>query len=68
MSSISELTGAEFDAMAEHGSFDVLGPKKIELLRGELRFMNPAGPIHEDHIDYLTRWSIKNTTENIANK
>ena len=67
MSTISKLTGAEFDSMAEHGSFDVLGPKKIELLYGELRFMNPAGPVHDDYIDYLNRWSIKNTTENIAN-
>jgi Uma2 family endonuclease len=22
--------------------------------------MNPAGPVHDDYIDYLTRWSIEN--------
>jgi Uma2 family endonuclease len=61
-----KLTGREFDAMAEYGSFDVLGPKKVELIRGELVFMNPAGPIHDDYIDYLTRWSTKSANERVA--
>ena len=67
MSTLFRLTGAEFDSMAEHGSFDVLGPKTIELLHGELRFMNPAGPVHDDYIDYMNRWSMTNTSESIAN-
>ena len=56
MSVSSKITGAEFDSMVESGAFDRLGPRKIELIHGELRFMNPAGPIHDD---YLTRWSIE---------
>ncbi len=61
MSIASKITGAEFDSMVERGAFDGLGPRKIELIRGELRFSNPAGPIHDDYIEYLTRWSIDNT-------
>lgn len=63
----SKLSGAEFDSMVEKGAFDSLAPRKIELIRGELRFMNPAGPIHDDFIDYLTRWSTDRTTAADAN-
>ncbi|MEM7313112.1 MAG: Uma2 family endonuclease [Planctomycetota bacterium] len=63
MSTSARLTAAEFDAMVDNGAFDSIGPKKIELIRGELRIMNPAGPIHSDYINYLTRWSTNNTTE-----
>ena len=66
MNTYTQLTAAEFDAMAEHGSFDVLGPKKIELINGELRIMNPAGPIHDDFIDYLVRWSARSVPEEVA--
>ena len=62
MSTIAKLTGADFDSMVERGAFDRLEPMKIELIYGELRFMNPAGPIHDDHIRYLTDWSYENTT------
>jgi len=55
MTTIAKLSGAEFDAMVERGAFDRLGPKKLELIHGELRFMDPAGPLHDDLIDFLTR-------------
>ncbi|MCA9191313.1 MAG: Uma2 family endonuclease [Planctomycetales bacterium] len=67
MSTAVKLTGAEFDAMVERGAFQVVGSKKIELIRGELRFMNPAGPIHDDYIEFLTRWSTQNADPSIAN-
>jgi Uma2 family endonuclease len=60
MSVSSKITGAEFDSMVDRGAFDGLGPRKIELIRGELCFTNPAGPVHDDYIDYLTRWSVEN--------
>lgn len=63
MSVGSKLTGAEFDSMVERGAFDGLSPRKIELIRGELQFMNPAGPIHDDYIEYLNHWSVQ---ENLA--
>jgi Uma2 family endonuclease len=68
MSSVfAKLSGAEFDAMVDRGAFDCIEGKKVELIRGELRFMNPAGPIHDDYIDYLTRWSHNSTTRETAN-
>ena len=62
MSVAGKITGAEFDSMVDRGAFDAIGPRKIELIRGDLRFMNPAGPLHDDLIIYLTRWSTDNTT------
>ena len=63
----AKLTGSEFDTMVDRGAFDCIGGKKVELIRGELRFMNPAGPIHDDYIDFLTRWSHSSTTQETAN-
>ncbi len=56
MSTALRLTASEYDRMIERGAF-VGMDRKIELIRGELRQMSPAGPVHEDYIDYLTRWS-----------
>lgn len=67
MSTAAHITGAEFDSMVERGAFDRIGPKKVELIRGELRFMNPAGPIHDDIIEFLTDWSVRNTTREVCN-
>jgi len=61
MSIAAKITGVEFDSMVERGVFSGVRTRKIELIRGELRFMNPAGPIHDDYIDYLTRWSVEQT-------
>jgi len=66
MSTSAKLTAAEFDSMVDRGAFDSIGPKKIELVRGELRIMNPAGPLHGDYINYLTRWSTNQTNEHDA--
>ena len=63
----AKLTGSEFDAMVDRGAFDCIEGKKVELIRGELRFMNPAGPIHDDYIDYLTNWSVRSTLDRSAN-
>jgi len=57
MSTGLHLTSDEFDRMVECGAFDHLN-RKIELLRGELREINPAGPLHDDLITYLTNWSV----------
>ena len=60
MSTALKLTIQEYDQMIARGTFVGI-PIKIELIHGELREMNPAGPVHEDYIDYLTRWSIEST-------
>lgn len=57
MSTTLHLTIDEFDRMVLCGAFDHLR-RKIELIRGELREMNPAGPLHDDLITYLTNWSV----------
>ncbi len=50
------LTLSEFDHMVQVGAFDTIN-RKIELIRGVLLEMNPAGPIHDDLITYLMNWS-----------
>ena len=60
MSTGLHLTAQEFDRMVERGAFDHLN-RKIELIRGELREINPAGPLHDDLITYLTNWSARST-------
>lgn len=60
MSTALQLTTDEFDRMVEKGSFDHL-VGKIELIRGELRRINPAGPVHDDCISYLLAWSVRST-------
>jgi Uma2 family endonuclease len=61
MSTIAKLIGNDFDRMVLRGAFVDLEPMKVELIYGELRFMNPAGPVHEGEIEYLTTWSYANT-------
>ena len=53
------LSLAEYDQMVRVGALDTI-PRKIELIRGELLEMNPAGPIHDDLITYLNNWSVRN--------
>jgi len=66
MSTVSKLSGAEFDSMVDRGAFDGISPRKIELIRGELRFMNPAGPVHDDYIEFLTHWSVDSNSGGTA--
>ncbi|MFO0941710.1 MAG: Uma2 family endonuclease [Pirellulales bacterium] len=61
MSTIAKLKGSDFDLMVQRGAFDGLESLKVELIYGELRFMNPAGPIHEGEIEHLANWSYANT-------
>jgi Uma2 family endonuclease len=61
MSTAAKLRGSDFDFMVDRGAFDSLGPMKIELIHGELRFMNPSGPIHDGEIEFLVNWSYETT-------
>jgi len=58
MPSTLHLSLAEYDSMVLVGAFDRI-ERKVELIRGELIEMNPAGPIHDDLITYLTTWSAR---------
>ena len=55
------LTIEEFDRMVECGAFDHLN-RKVEFIRGELRQMSPAGPLHNHLVAYLHEWSIVATS------
>ncbi|MDV6031631.1 MAG: Uma2 family endonuclease [Phycisphaera sp. RhM] len=61
MSTSLHLTAAEFDRMVTCGAFDHLH-RKVELIRGELREMNPGGPLYDDLIMFLTGWSARSTS------
>jgi Uma2 family endonuclease len=54
------LSLQEYDDMVNAGAFDRF-PRKIELIRGELIEMNPAGPLHDHLITYLNNWSFRNS-------
>jgi Uma2 family endonuclease len=58
MSTLLHLTADEYGQMVQRGAFDHLD-RKIELIRGELREMNPSGPVHDDLVVYLTNWSFR---------
>jgi Uma2 family endonuclease len=60
MSTSAKFTLEEFDRMIKLGLFDPPYDRRIELIHGELTEMNPPGPLHEDVIDILTRWSFEN--------
>ena len=60
MSTHLHLKTAEYNRMVELGAFDHLH-RKIELIRGEICEMNPAGPVHDDLIAFLLNWSVRAT-------
>lgn len=60
MSTVLKLTTAEYDEMVAKGAFDGLA-KKIELINGVIVEMNPACPVHDDLIEFLNQWSVRNT-------
>ncbi|XZE55545.1 Uma2 family endonuclease [Planctomycetaceae bacterium SH139] len=60
MPSTLHLSLGEYDTMVRVGAFDRL-PRKVELIRGELIEMNPAGPLHDYLVAYLINWSVRHT-------
>ncbi len=57
MSVIAQLTLEQYDRMVEGGVFDPSRRWRLELIRGEIRQMNPIGSEHEEVVDRLTKWS-----------
>jgi len=66
MSTTAHVTLTEYDRMIACGVFDAAQRRRIELIRGELRDMNPIGSRHEVVVDRLNEWSIKNLPEGTA--
>ena len=65
MSTSLHLSVKEFDRMVACGAFDHLD-RKIELIGGELHAMNPAGPLHDDLIQYLVNWSGRSIPDGVS--
>lgn len=57
MSTVARFSLAEYDRMIEEAVFDPHTHARLELIRGEIREMTPAGPAHEDVLDRLSQWS-----------
>jgi Uma2 family endonuclease len=53
------LSLREYDHMVKVGAFETLD-RKVELIRGEIIEMNPAGAVHDDFVTYLNNWSFRN--------
>ena len=60
MSTALRLTIDEYDHMVERGAFATIN-RKVELIRGAIVKINPAGPVHDDLIEYLYDWSVRIT-------
>lgn len=57
MSTTAHLSLAEYDRIVATGVFDHPKRRRMELINGEIREMNPIGPMHEDAVDLLSEWS-----------
>lgn len=59
MSSIARISLPQYEIMIEHGVFDGEYRQRVELIRGEIRQMNPIGYEHTAVVDFLTEWSFR---------
>lgn len=57
MSTLAKLSVAEYEQIVASGVFDGRNKRRIELICGELRTMNPIGSAHSDAVDWLNAWS-----------
>jgi len=55
VSTIARLTLAQYDRMIERGVFEHEEHRRLEFIRGEIREMNPIGPLHEDVVNLPDR-------------
>jgi Uma2 family endonuclease len=59
MSVALHLSFSEYEQMVADGAFNALRDRRIELIYGELRGMNPPGPDHSEAVSRLDDWSIE---------
>jgi Uma2 family endonuclease len=58
MSTIAKLSLDEYERIVASGVFEGPSRRHIELIRGELREMNPIGPDHAEVVERLIEWSM----------
>ncbi|HEV2968629.1 MAG TPA: Uma2 family endonuclease [Pirellulales bacterium] len=58
MSTIAKLSVTEYERIVATGVFDGMNARRIELIWGELREMNPIGTEHATAVDWLNKWSV----------
>ena len=55
------LTVKQYETLVERGDFNAF-TGQAELIQGRIVHMNPQGPQHSDPIDFLTEWSVEQTS------
>ena len=58
MATTAKLSLNEYERIVASGVFDWPNSRRIELIRGELREMNPIGPDHSEAVERLNEWSL----------
>ncbi len=57
MSTLAKFSVVQYDRMIASGAFAGKNHRRIELIHGELREMNPIGEPHATAVDQLAEWS-----------
>jgi len=57
MSTLAHISLVQYELMVDAGAFSGKCRQRIELIRGELRQMNPIGTWHANIVDLLIEWS-----------
>ena len=60
------ITFDEYMEMIADGAFGALRDRRIELIRGELREMNPPGPDHSEAVSRLIDWSTDSVIQKLV--
>jgi Uma2 family endonuclease len=59
----ARFTVTQFDRMIETGVLAGTDSKKVQLFRGEVVYMTPPNPPHDDVISMLTSWAYRSLVE-----
>jgi Uma2 family endonuclease len=59
MTAPARISLPQYELMIQHGVFDGRYHQRVELVRGEIRQMNPIGIEHATAVNVLNEWSIR---------
>jgi len=66
VSTTARLSLGEYDHIIECGDIEQGKQRRLEFIRGQIREMDPIGPLHEVVVDHLSEWSIQNLPRGYA--